>query len=204
MERPNAELAGLALRLGLALAAAIWLALQFGPQYGQLWLPTYRAVIGALMPDYDLASLAIVKTHGDYMISGILRPRPMTLIDGQLLGPDTRVGAYMLLGDVLKHPIVLAVAVLAWPGLNLRLRVERLLLSLPALALLEATDPPLAMASLAYQALSKSAGNHASHAPLLIDWHTLLDGGGRIAFSMAAAVGVAWLHGWLRQQFDPG
>lgn len=198
MKLNEADLRGIALRLILGLPVLIWLAGKLGRYYGEFWLPVYQTGLGALMPGYRILGLAILNTHGDTMISGGFQPERLLLVNGQLIHPETVVSVSMLLADALKHPIILGLAVLVWPGLNLRQRAERLLISLPFIALLELTDIPLTLASLAYDAIARSVSSEGDPTALLVHWSKFLDGGGRIALSIAAAVTIAWLHERLR------
>lgn len=97
----------------------------------------------------------------------------------------------------LIHPIVLAAAALVWPGLSWRGRLLRLVLSLPFLVLLEALEVPLVLASSINDLLTYSLNPRADAASALIDWVHVLDGGGRFALAIAAALGVGGVQGRL-------
>jgi hypothetical protein len=88
----------------------------------------------------------------------------------------------------------------------MRARIERLLLSLVPLLLIEAIDIPLTLAgatqNLVYRYLAPGAVDHS----LLLAWLRLLDGGARLALPVFAALVVGVLHAAWRDpaRGDPG
>ncbi|NWG87713.1 MAG: hypothetical protein HXY26_09460 [Hydrogenophilaceae bacterium] len=200
MTHKGRELGGIALRLGLGLPLVIWLAVEYGWYYADFWLPAYRGMLEILLPDFDVLSLGITAPRGEYLISGEFVPERTLFVQGRMLPKELVINASTLMAHALKPPIVLIAAALAWPGLSLGARGLRLLLSLPFLLVLELADVPLMLASSVNDLMSWSVAPSADAASKLVDWTTILDGGGRIALSLAAAFAVAWLHPLLLQR----
>lgn len=193
----HTALAGVALRLGLGLPLLIWLAQAYGWHYADLFLPWYRTVLELLMPGFDVASLGLTWQKGEYLIAGEFVTEHVMLVHGRLLPAGAGVSASTLMGHALKHPLILAAAVLAWPGLTWRGRGLRVLLSLPFLVLLETLDVPLVLASAVNDMVSWMASPEADAASKMVDWTGVLDGGGRMALGIAAAFGAAGVQGWI-------
>jgi len=190
-------LGGIALRLALGLPLLIWLAQAWGWHYANLWLPWYRTVLELALPNYAVVSLGLSWQQGEWRIVGEFVTERLTVVHGQLVPAGTAVSASTLMAHSLKHPLILAAAALAWPGLSWRGRGLRLLLCLPLLLLLATLDAPLVLASAVSDLVSWMASPQADAASVLVDWARLLDGGGRVALSLAAALAAAAVQGWL-------
>jgi len=190
-------LGGIALRLALGLPLLIWLAQAWGWHYANLWLPWYRTVLELALPNYAVVSLGLSWQQGEWRIVGEFVTERLTVVHGQLVPAGTAVTASTLMAHSLKHPLILAAAALAWPGLSWRGRGLRLLLCLPLLLLLATLDAPLVLASAVSDLVSWMASPQADAASVLVDWARLLDGGGRVALSLAAALAAAAVQGWL-------
>lgn len=199
------DVAGLALRLAFWLSLLSWLAWSWGWQYGQFFLPLYREVLDLALPDFGVAGFEIGRTH-EYVFKAQVIAEHIMVREGRVLPAGFTVDAHTPLYVALIHPIVLAAAALVWPGLSWRGRLLRLALSLPFLVLLEALDVPLVLASSVNDLLTYSLNPRADAASALIDWVHVLDGGGRFALAIAAALGVGGMQGWLvgRRSGMPG
>lgn len=196
-ETAQYSLAGIALRLILGLPPLIWAAQSYGEQYVDFWLPWYRVVLECALPDYAVDSLGLTQRHGEYLIAGEFRIKHPLPVHGRVLPAGAGVSASTLMAHALKPPLILAAAALAWPGLTGRGRVLRLLLSLPFLPLLETLDVPLVLASAVNDMVSWMASPAADAASKRADWASVLDGGGRMALGIAAAVGAAAMQRWI-------
>lgn len=187
------EAAGVALRLVLWLPLLSWLAWTWGWHYGHSLLPLYREVLDLALPDFGVLSFEIGRTH-EYVFKVQVIAERIMVREGRVLPAGFTVDSHTPMYVALIHPIVLALAALVWPRLSWSGRLIRLLLSLPFLILLEVLDVPLVLASSINDLLSFSLDPQGDEASRLIDWVRVLDGGGRFALAIAAALAAAGLH----------
>lgn len=187
---------GIVLRLGLWLPLLLWLAWVWGWYYADFLLPLYRVVLGWVLPDFSVIYIGIGLKH-EYVFKALLIAERAMLIEGKFLPSGFTVDASSPVYIALIHPIMLAAAALSWPRLTWKGRWLRLLLSLPFLLLLEALDTPLVLASSVLDWLSYNVNPAADDASKLLDWGNVMDGGGRYALTLAAAVIAAGLHAWI-------
>ncbi len=177
------------------LAAALTL---FGRQYVQMCLPLYQVMLPLVQPDYRVRALKIESTNNTVIRLTIERRMVLKDASGALRPAMVTGHASTQMGYALAHPFILIGVVLVWPGLSLRRRAERLLVSLPLLALVEALDIPLALAGGIEDLLFAPA-----QTPRGIDWSKLMDGGGRYALSFATAGIAAAIHaGWTKRHSE--
>lgn len=191
LRRPEAL--GVSIRLLLWGPLLLWLGWRWQVDYANLVAPLYRVVLSLVLGGFQFADIELVRTHENLFKAAYvtvealiqnLRVVPAGL-DGYVQAP-----VYY----ALTHPIVLGVAAMAWPGLSWQGRLTRLLVSVPVLIILEVIDVPLVMYSSITDAIMQTydPGGYAIDKPF--DWIALLEGGGRIAFCLAAAFLAAWLH----------
>ncbi len=197
MSLGHRDVSGLALRLAFWLPLLFWAAWTWGWHYGHLFLPLYREVLDLALPDFGVVKFEIGRTH-EYVFKAQVIAQHIMVREGQVLPAGFTVDSHTPMYIALTHPIVLAAAALVWPGLSWRGRLLRLLLSLPFLVLLEALDAPLVLASSINDLLTYSLNPQGDAASKLIDWVRVLDGGGRYALAITAALGAAGVHGWIR------
>lgn len=188
-----AEARGIILRLLLWLPVLIWLAWSQGRHLAEALLPAYRSLLEILLSEFSVRSLEI-GLQREHVFMTRLAAEQMLLVQGRLLPAGIVVDASTPIHGVLLHPIVLAAAALAWPGLNGRDRLLRLLFSLPFMLLLVLLDVPLVLASSVNDLLSYSIDPQADAASRLVDWGRVMDGGGRFALAIAAAFAAAGVH----------
>lgn len=186
------------LRLAFWLPVLLWLAWLWGDDYARFFLPMFREVLDFALTDFRVIDFGIADTHEKVYRTTVLATKYL-FINGKALPPGYTVDASTPMYISLIHPVVLGAAALAWPGLSWRGRLLRILLSLPFLLVLEALDVPLVLASSISDLLTFSLDPQGDRASRLVDWIHVMDGGGRIALAIAAAVGVAAVHGALRR-----
>lgn len=191
-----AEARAIVLRLALWLPALTWLAWTQGWHLAHALLPAYRAILDAVLADFGVLSLDL-GFQREHVFMAQLVAEHVQVVEGRVLPAGFTVDASTPMYGALIHPIVLAAAALAWPGLDWRGRLLRLLLSLPFLLLLEMLDIPLVLASSVNDLLSFSLAPEADQASRLVDWVRLMDGGGRFALAITAAFAAAAAHGAL-------
>lgn len=190
------EARGVILRLLLWLPALIWLAWTQGWHLAHALLPVYRAILDMALTNFAVLSLDL-GFQREHVFMAKLVAEHIQVVEGRVLPAGFTVDASTPMYGALVHPIVLAAAALAWPGLGWRGRLARLLLSLPFLLLLEMLDVPLVLASSVNDLLTFSIDPQADQASRLVDWVRLMDGGGRIALAITAAFAVAGAQGVL-------
>jgi hypothetical protein len=190
------EVAGLALRLAFWLPVLFWAAWQWGWHYGHFFLPLYKAVLDMALPDFGVLQFEIGRTH-EYVFRAEVIAERLLVAEGRVLPSGFSINVHTPMYIALIHPVVLAAAALVWPGLSWRGRLARLALSVPFLLVLEVLDVPLLLASSINDLLDFSLNPQGDAASRLVDWVHVLDGGGRFALSLAAALATASLHAWL-------
>lgn len=193
MNLSRRDVQGIALRLLFWLPVLLCLAWFWGRQYANLFLPLYHFVLAKVLPDFRVLNLDIGYTYELVFNTRVVAEKFM-VVAGKVLPPGFTVTASTPLYISIVHPIILTVVALIWPGLNWRGRIGCLLVSLPFLLLLEVLDVPLVLASAISDLLSYSINPIADQASMIEDWSHVMDGGGRYALSLAAAIVAAILH----------
>lgn len=192
MTRRTSKAAGIAFRLLIWLPILLWAAWQGGWYYTHFFLPLYRDVLGVMLDGFDIQPFNIIRWH-EYLIKADYALPHMMVIGGQVL-PHVEGHVHLPLYFVLTHPVMLAAAALAWPGLYWRGRCLRLLASLPVLLVLEALDVPLVMYGTIHSAVIQAYDPLTYLASRPIDWGELMEGGGRFALCIAGMFVAAELH----------
>lgn len=187
------ELRGIVLRLLFWFPVLSMLAWLYGREYAGIWLPLYWRVLDWVLGDFRVLTLNVVFTHELVFQTNVIAERIM-VVDGQLLPSGFTVNSTTPIYITQIHAFILAIVALIWPGLNWKSCVIRLLASLPCLLLLEIMDVPLVLASSIFDFLSARINPFGNQASLLESWVLVMDGGGRFAFSFAAAILAALIH----------
>ena len=183
---------GIALRLLIWLPLLLWGAWQWGRDYADLFRPLYTTVLSYGLDGLRFGDIQIVRTH-EYLLRVPYVVEAMRVIGGHVIPRNLDGFLLVPVYSILAHPIVLAAAALAWPGLRWKERWVRLLISLPVLVVLEAVDTPLVIYSFINKMLALTYDpGYLTAKPMY--WLNLLEGGGRFALSIAAAVVAAELH----------
>ncbi|MHB1176550.1 MAG: hypothetical protein ACYCZJ_15665 [Sulfuriferula sp.] len=180
-------------RLALGLPVLLGLAWLGGRDYAGFFVPLYKWVLGLALPGFRVLSLDIHLNH-EYVFATEVIAEHIQVLYGHLLPAGFSVQASTPMAIALLHPLVLGLAALVWPRLSWRGRLLRVLASLPLLVLLEMLDVPLVLASSIHDLLSFNLAPNGVSAPWLVEWVHVMDGGGRFALSIAAAVGAAGLQ----------
>lgn len=189
---------GIAFRLLIWLPILLWAAWQGGWHYTHFFLPLYHDVLGITLSGFDIRPFTIIRGHEQLIKADYVLPH-MMVIGGQVL-PHVEGNVRLPIYFVLTHPVMLAAAALAWPGLSWRDRYMRLLVSLPVLLVLEALDIPLVMYGTIHSAVIQAYDPLAYFASKPIDWGELMEGGGRYALCIAGMFVAAELHAMLNRR----
>lgn len=181
-QRTLLESAGLFLIVYLVLLA---LSLYFGNEYARFMLPLYRRALAHLTQDYDIQSLSVGDSHGEGMIMPALLTR-YSVIGAHVIPPGISITCSTLIGHALQHPLLILSLAVAWPASSLAQRMVRLCCALPFLLLVELLDIPLVLLGSAQDLMM--ANSPVENGSLLVCWMNFLNGGGRPALSIFAAM----------------
>ncbi len=185
----------------LAYVVLLGLSLQFGQHYVEFLLPLYRSEIGWIFPDFNITSLALASDRGEEVVALNLNLVRYTVLVGQVLHPGVSVSSSTLAGHALQHPLVMLSLLVALPASNNKHHIAMLGMAIPLLLLVEILDVPMVLlGSIEDLILANVAPDSTS---FLVAWMNLMNGGGRLALSIAAAlaafgVGRILSRLWLR------
>jgi len=185
----------LLVRTLLTLFVLLWLSQHWGHYYIETLLPLYRAVLDLALSDYAVLDINTTIQNGEQLVAAHLQTIHPQKIGNRVLPAGITVDASTLAGHALKHVVIVVGALFVWPGLTVRERCFRFLLSIFPLMLLEAVDIPLALAGavedVVYANLSPTPNVDG---PWLTAWLHVLDGGGRLALSVLTALAVGIVY----------
>lgn len=199
MDRP-ALLKAAALFL-LAYLALLALSVQYGHHYLEILLPLYRWEIGWLAPDYRIVSLALADHRGEAVVALTQELVSYTVIAGRALPPGGSISSSTLAGHSLQHPLLVLSLLAAWPAKNLSSRIALLAVAAPFLLLVELLDVPLVLLGSVHDLILANVAPGTGS--LLVDWMNFLNGGGRLALSIAAALGAVACRRFLAAKLFP-
>lgn len=170
----------------LAYLALLGLSLQFGQHYVEFLLPLYRWEIGGLSPDYRISSLALEDYRGEAVVSLTLEMVRYSVVAGHVLPPGGSISSSTLAGHALQHPLLMLSLLVAWPATRLPRRISVLVIAVLFLLLVEMLDVPFVLlGSIEDLIMANIAPDSTS---FLVAWMNFLNGGGRLALSIAAAL----------------
>lgn len=169
-----------------AYLALLLLSMQYGQRYVELLLPLYRWEIGWCAPDYRILSLGIQDDRGEAVVALNLKLIQYTFVGGQLLPPGGEISSSTLAGHVLQHALLMLSLIVAWPAASLSRRIALLGVAVPLIVLVELLDVPLVLLGSIEDLLLANVAPTAGS--LLVSWMNFLNGGGRLALSIAAAL----------------
>ena len=187
----------------LAYAVLLGLSLQYGQHYVEFWLPLYRWEIGWIFPDFNIASLALADNRGEGVVALTLNLTHYTVLVGQVLRPGGSVSSSTLSGHALQHPLVMLSLLAALPVLNFKHRIALICIAVPLLLLVEMLDVPLVLLGSVEDLILANAAPTSDS--FLINWMNFMNGGGRLALSIVAALaaygsGRILGHTWIRHE----
>jgi len=174
--------AGLFTLVYLALLA--W-SLYFGNEYARLLLPLYRWELEHWSQDYQIQSLLLGDDHGENVVALSLFTK-YAVIGGRVVPPGIGITCSTLLGHVLQHPLLILSLAIAWPAATLRQRLAQLCCAMPLLLLVELLDVPLVLLGSVRDLLVANLA--AENDTFMVGWMNFLNGGGRPALSLFAAM----------------
>jgi len=172
----------------LTYAALVAVLLWQAPRYGELWVPLYQWEISMMAPGLDVTGVKITAPQGERVVMLDAKVRAGAVFGHYFFERALPMTSSTLLGHVLLHPLVMMLIVLMWPTPSIKHQLFYALAAAPFLVAVELLDVPLVLlGSLQDLVLSNSAPDALRFAPL-VNWMNLLNGGGRIALSVVAAL----------------
>ena len=169
----------------VAYLALLGLSLQFGHRFVDFLLPIYRWETGYLMPDYQILNLALQDHRGESMIALSLKLVHYLVVAGHMIFPGGHISSSTLAGHTLQNAVMMLSLVAAWPATLMR-RFMTLLAAAPILLLVEMLDTPLMLAGSINDLILANVAPDAG--AFTVYWMHFLDGGGRLALSIAGAL----------------
>lgn len=181
------------LRLGLRLIAAYAIlsvaAVVWGRYYVELLLPLYHTVLAALGPEYLVGPLSIVPlATGEPVISSVVTVRQAFLLGSGVVPAGLPMTVSTLVGHALQHPTLLFAVGLAWPLTSMAQRVIQIILLVVALVIVECLDVPLVLLGSVHDLLYANIAVPGATPSWLVGWMNGMNGGGRLALSVAGSV----------------
>lgn len=177
------------LRLIIASALLTGAAVVWGDHYLEVLLPLYRVVVTAAGPEYLLGSLALTMTAGgEPVIAADLTTRNAFLLGGGVVPAGMTINASTLAGHALQHPTLLLAVALAWPLSGAVQRAAQIAMSIVLLAVIESLDVPLVLLGSVHDLLHANIAASGVTPSWRVTWMNMMNGGGRLALSVAAAV----------------
>ncbi len=177
-----------ALTLLLAYTVFVALLLWQAPRYGELWVPLYQWELSVIAPELDINEVSVASPQGERVVMLDAEVRAGSVFGHYFFQSAVPMTSSTLLGHMLLHPIVMLLVVLAWPTPGITRKFFYALAAIPFLVVVELLDVPLVLlGSLQDLVLSNSSPDALRFAPL-VNWMNLLNGGGRIALSVVAAL----------------
>jgi hypothetical protein len=194
---------GVLLRLALAAGVVMPLATLYREALAEAWLPAYRAVFAWVADEFRLLSLAIDHEGADRVLRATVAWKRIVVLGGHVIYPDPRgtANASTLIAHALQGPMTAVIAAFAWPARRIREFAWRVLLLGPLLTVLVLSDLPCVLAAELWELpLDALAPGTVS---VLVIWKDFLQGGGRHALGLAAAVAAVHGAGWLGASRNP-
>jgi hypothetical protein len=176
------------LRLTVAYAVLVVLALGFGKDYVSMWLNPYRVVITFLAPQYSVMDLHIDDSRHEPVVKLEVISACEIHVGTKTVPKGLSLDASTLIGHSIQHPIIMFTILLAWSGFVFIERIFLVIFGGVFLAAIEMLDVPLVLLgsledlTLYYLAPDKLSGS------LMVLWMNFLNQGGRLAISVFSAV----------------
>lgn len=150
-----------------------------------LLMPLLSWAFTAVADDFNVLQFGFVDDRQNLAIGAIAQLERAVFFGERVVWPGSVAGTSVTVGTVLQPLQVVTVLLLAWPA-GVREFAWRLVVVLPLLALLVLVDTPLSLASWLWFALLRQydPGGHS----WLVSWNLFLNGGGRLALALVAAV----------------
>jgi hypothetical protein len=165
-------------------------ALFYGREIATGLLPLLRWEIAQLTPHYEIRDLSVAHASGETAITVSVKTAYPRLYDGRYLPADVPMRSSTLLGHLLQ-PLVVMLSLISTAALLRRQRALPLVLfAIPAAVAVVMLDVPFVLVgALEDLVLSTGLSSDAYRSPW-VTWMNLLNGGGRLALGIGAALVV--------------
>lgn len=188
---------GTLMRLLIASAVLIPIAVNFGESIVRSMLSMFAVVFEWVADDFKLLRLAIDSEGADRVLRATVMWKHITFLGGHVIYPDPRgtANASTLLAHALQGPLVAILTACAWPttravGVSTsrvwtELSVRQLVL-LPLVAILIGIDMPIVLAGEIWHFILDAMAPGTSS--ILVAWKFFMQGGGRYALGLGAGI----------------
>ncbi len=177
------------LRAVITAAVFLYLAINWGDQFVELFFWLYKLVLLHLIPEFNVTNIHIASVKNESLVWAEIATNCVTVFQGVTVSPGFVVTVSTLTGHALKHLVIIPTLLLSVPLSNWRIGIKRFLLGIIAIILLEMFDVPVALAGAVRDLMAIAPATELGWSA---DGITLaarfLDGGGRFAMSIAAAL----------------
>lgn len=178
-------------------SGAAWLALflAYGTQIASGLLPLLRWEVTLIAPQYRLIDLRVVRQQGEDIVKANVVTRRPLRIAGRAVPAGIPMECSTLVGHLLQPLIVLLSAVTATCLLRRGNLPAALFLTFMAAGFVILIDVPFVLVGALEDVVSSvMAPPQSKHSPWVV-WMDFLNGGGRLALALAAALTVAAASG---------
>jgi hypothetical protein len=198
----RAELAKISLLFGLSCLLWLGIAVSCGNVIATGLLPLLRWEIAQLGPQYDVTDLSAARAGGETVVIVRVSTAYSRVASGVSVPSNVRMHSATLLGHLFQPLVVLCSLVSTAALLRRHQAVLLLLLAMLAAVAVVMLDVPFVLVG-ALEDLAFSAGppSNASWSPW-VTWMNLLNGGGRLALGLGAALVVIGLGARLTASAD--
>jgi len=159
-----------------------------GNDYVRLLLPVYQWSFETLTPYFEIQSLRIEQENGERIVKVHAQTAGPRELAGRRVPAGIPVSSSTLTGHALQHVILVFTTLFIWP---LRAWWERgilVLLVVPGLLIVEATDIPLVLAGALEDLILANYDPGRLSSSLLVQGMNFMNNGGRIVLSLVCAV----------------
>ncbi|MDE3010593.1 MAG: hypothetical protein KGI67_06855 [Pseudomonadota bacterium] len=169
---------------------------------GEGLLPLLRAAVAQFSGRLVPTGLSLVQSDHQWVYALQARTGPGVMVGQLALPPGLEMSSSTLLGHAVQSLLLACGAVLLWPHLEARRRLAALGLLAIFVSVALCLDVPLVLLGSLWDLL---AANFApGWKPLIVRWMDLMNGGGRLALSLAAAALAVWCAGAARDRARAG
>lgn len=166
----------------------------FGEYLLRILLPLYSFFINIISTELQVQSIALDNSGTTKQILTVVINPELLHLGKSSLPAGVPIQLSTLQGHSLQHLIIIYSILLAWPPIlsnNKQLatnKLKLLLISLPFVLIVEFFDVPFVLLGSAYDLIYSNLAPELVTSSLMIKFMDFLNGGGRLAFSLTAAI----------------